>query len=257
MRRLIILAAVCFACCWGGREPIKAAGARRAILEQVVPEIRFNGVAFKDCIEFLRDVTNANIVVNWKAVEAAGVSQDSPINIRVREVTLRKALEMTISEASGGDTLSFYMGDGVIHISTREQTDKQMFTRIYPVEDLLVDIPDFDNPPDLSLQATSTGGSGGKGGGGGGGSGRGGGGGGGGGAGGLFGAGNAAAGGATDEKSMTHRERADALVTLIRNTIYPEIWKENGGPASINYYSGKLIVTAPRSVHEALAGDFD
>ena len=238
-----------------------SARARKAIVDQVVPEIKFNGSSLKDCLEFFRDATNANIVVNWKAVEAAGVSQDTPINMRVRDVTLRKALSMLVSEASGGDTLSFYMAENVIHVSTREQTDKILITRIYPVEDLLVEVPDFTNPPDLSLTASSTGGSSGRGGGGGGGGGSkgGGGGGGGGGANGLFGQGSGGGGAAssTDEKTMTREQRAEALLNLIRSVIYPDIWKENGGPASISYFSGKLIVTAPRSVQEAIGGDFD
>jgi hypothetical protein len=41
---------------------------------------------------------------------------------------------------------------------------------------------------------------------------------------------------------------------MIRETIRPEIWRENGGTASIRYYNGHLVVTAPRSVHEALGG---
>ena len=41
---------------------------------------------------------------------------------------------------------------------------------------------------------------------------------------------------------------------MIRETIRPDVWREAGGPASIRYYNGNLIVTAPRSVQEALGG---
>ena len=34
--------------------------------------------------------------------------------------------------------------------------------------------------------------------------------------------------------------------------IQPDIWHVNGGLAGIRYFNGSLIVTAPRSVHEAL-----
>ena len=53
------------------------------------------------------------------------------------------------------------------------------------------------------------------------------------------------------------RDGADQLVTLIRETIRPTIWKENGGTAAIRYYNGNLIVTAPRSVHEAIGGPLE
>jgi hypothetical protein len=41
---------------------------------------------------------------------------------------------------------------------------------------------------------------------------------------------------------------------MIRETVRPEIWRENGGAASIRFYNGNLIVTAPRSVQEAIGG---
>jgi len=56
---------------------------------------------------------------------------------------------------------------------------------------------------------------------------------------------------------LTKTERADALVKMIREVIRPEIWRENGGEASIRYYNGNLVVTAPRSVHEALGGPLE
>jgi hypothetical protein len=59
------------------------------------------------------------------------------------------------------------------------------------------------------------------------------------------------------EKVKTKQERADDLVTLVRETIRPEIWKENGGTAAVRYYNGNLIVTAPRSVQEAIGGPLE
>ena len=36
--------------------------------------------------------------------------------------------------------------------------------------------------------------------------------------------------------------------------VRPTIWKENGGPATMRYFNGKLIVTAPQSVQEMIGG---
>jgi len=218
------------------------------LLNQRIPEVRFDNVALKDCIDFLHDAYDANIHINWKILEAAGISQSTTVNMRLRDVTLRKALNLMLSEAGAGVALTFYVDEGVIEITTTEQADKQVVTRIYPVDDLLMTIPDFDTPPNMDLSSTSTGGSSGRTGG----SSSGGSGGGGGNAGGLFGTGSPSA-----EKIKTKTERAEDLLTLIRLLIRPEIWKENGGPASLAYYNGNLIVTAPRSVQEALGGSMD
>ena len=44
---------------------------------------------------------------------------------------------------------------------------------------------------------------------------------------------------------------------IITSTIEPELWQQNGGTAAIRFFNGSLIVTAPRSVHEALGGYVD
>ena len=229
-----------------------ASRARRSVLDQVIPDVKFTNVALKDALEFLRDVTGANIHVNWKAIEAAGVSQDINVNMRLREVQFRKALGLLLNEAGAGTALTYYFDQNVLEVTTRELADKEMFTRVYSVEDLVLDVPDFTDAPDLSLVATSTGGSGGGGGGGGGSKG---GGGGGGGGGGIFGNSNTTT--PTDDKHKSKIERGEDLVTLVRETVYPDVWRENGGTASIRYFNGKLIVTAPRSVQEAIGGAVD
>jgi hypothetical protein len=229
-------------------------------LGRTLPEVKFQGQALRDCFDFLRDVSGANIHVNWRALEAAGVTQDTQVNMRLREVSLRKILNTLLAESGAGGILTYYTSEGVIEITTTELADKEMITRVYPIEDLIMEVPDFDNAPDFNISNNSGSGGGGRGGGGGGrggggggrgGGGYGGGGGGGGGGGSMFGGGG---GGSTKEKTTTKTERAEALVTMIRETIRPEIWRENGGTAAIRYYNGHLVVTAPRSVHEALGG---
>ena len=250
--------------------PVMAASARQA-LNQRMPEVKFQGQSLRDCMDFIRDVSGANIHVNWRALEAAGVTGDTPVYVRLRDVPLRKVLNVLLSEAAPGTNLTYYSSEGVIEVTTSEIADAEMVTKVYPVEDLLIEVPDFNNAPDFSLFLSQTGGSGGGGGGGGsmgGGGGYGGGGGGLGGGGGGFGGGGGGLGGGgggfgggggglTQEKIRTKQERADDLVTLIRETIRPEIWKENGGTAAVRYYNGNLIVTAPRSVQEAIGGPLE
>jgi hypothetical protein len=263
MRRVLcfvaLLAVVLISSDRAPAESSVSARAKRSVLDQTLPEVKFTNVALKDAIEFFRDVTGANIHVNWRAMETAGVAADTNVNMRLREVPFRKALGLLLSEAGAGTALTYYVDSNVIEVTTRELADKELFTRVYPVDDLVVDIPDFNQVPDLSLLATSTGGTGGGGGGGrsGGGGGYSGGGGGGGGGQGLFGGQGLNGNGGNSEKTKSKQERGEDLVKLIEELVYPDVWRDNGGPASIRYYNGQLIVTAPRSVHEAIAGRMD
>jgi len=218
----------------------------RAQLDRVLPAVNFSNVTLKDAIDFLRDVSGSNIHVNWKAIEAAGITQDTAINIKLRQVLLQKVLGLLLSEASGGQGLAFYIDDGVIEITTREIADNAMYTVVYPVQDLLVEPPPFIEPPQFDLSYASSrgqaGGSGSRGG---------------------------SSGGSQkmfgqnqnwNQQNNQPRDKdakANALVDLIVDIVSPTIWVRNGGKATIRFFDGNLIVTAPRSVHETIGGPMD
>jgi hypothetical protein len=253
MRRTPLILAIALGLTLFCSSAAHAAGVVGRQLNQRMPELKFQGVTLNDAIDFLRDVSGANITVNWKALESAGVSRDSAVNLHLRGVTMRKALELLLNEAGGGDQLTFDVDQGVIEITTRELADSRMITRVYPVDDLIMEIPDFTDAPQFSLDASQNQ-SGGGGGGGGGGAG--------GGGGGqvtvantLF--ANQGQLNQSQNQGKTKTERAQDLVDLIENLVFPDIWSDHGGKASIRYFNGSLVVTAPRSVQEAIGGDYE
>jgi hypothetical protein len=234
MRRFILgLCFVCLMTCGIGTPLSAAEASARRALDRSLPELKFDNITLGDAMDFLRDVSGVNIHVNWRVLEQSGIGRDSTINLRLRGVPLRKVLRLLLSEAaSGNNLLTFYVDENVIEVTTREIADQQMFTRVYPVDDLIVEIPDFNNPPNFNIQATPTG----RGGGG---------------SGTPFSGQN----GQNQNMQTTRAQRAQELIDTIQSTVQPEIWNVNGGQAAIRFWNGSLIVTAPRSVHEALGGD--
>ena len=241
MFRLAAIAAVITSLFVAAASTRVAAGPVGRQLDRSLPEMKFTGVTFGEAIDFIRDVSGLNIHVNWKALADQNVMPDTPVNIRLRSVTMRKVLNLLLSEAAGGDTLAWYVDGGVIEITTKELSDKKVYTRIYPVDDLIMEVPDFANAPDFSLQSTTQQGQGGGGGGGGG--------------QGLF--QNSDSDRKASEMTRSKQERGEELVQLVKELIQPDVWVDAGGTATIRYFNGNLIVTAPRSVHEALAGSWD
>jgi hypothetical protein len=220
----------------------------RLSLDRETPAIKLDSVAFKDALDFVQDLSGANFHVNWAALQAAGVTKDAVIDLHIRGVPLRKALNLILSEAAAGNAvLTYYVDDNVIEITTLELADKVMVTRVYPVDDLLMDVPDFTDAPkfDLSQQQGNSSGTqiGGSGGGGGGSS-----------SSSLFGGSGS---GGDSAPAVSRAQKAQQLVDLITSIVRPEIWTTNGGPASIRFFNGSLIVTAPRSVQEAIDGPVD
>ena len=117
----------------------------RAQLDRRLPEIRFDQVAFGDVVDFLRDVTGANLFVNWRALEAAGVERTAPVTARLRDVRFSKALSTILNDVGGGTVaLAYTVDEGVITISTAEDLNKNVDIQVYDIRDLLVIPPDID-----------------------------------------------------------------------------------------------------------------
>src|SRR4051812_40262593 len=89
----------------------KTPTAAEDILAKPMPEVNFNATPLGNVIDFLRDVTGANIAVEWKVLEKAGVKKATPVTVRVKDVTVAKALELVLSEAGGGTVKLRYKVD--------------------------------------------------------------------------------------------------------------------------------------------------
>jgi hypothetical protein len=201
-------------------------------------DARLINITLAEAIDYLRDVSGANIHVNWKALEPLGITQDTVVDIRMRNVTVRRMLRALIDQIGAAGQVTSYVEDGIVEVTTREIADQQIIIKVYPVGDLVMSVPDFAGPAmDLSRQQNTASGAGG------GGSAS---------SGSLFESDTTASNNPDAQKSRA--ERANDLVKLITETVRPEIWRENGGPASIRYFNGHLIVAAPRSVQEAIGG---
>lgn len=206
--------------------------AKRA-LSMRMPETKLTDVRLEDAIDFLRDASGANIHVNWRALETVNITRETSVTLRMSPMPLRKLLKYVLTEADGQNLITFYPDDGVIEVTTRDVADRQLITKVYPVEDLLLVIPDFTDPPTFQLQSPQSAGSGGGGG------------------------GQSLLGSNLTEEQDDRagkNQRGQELVQLVRDTVRPDVWRENGGNASIRYFRGRLIVTAPRSVHEQIGG---
>jgi hypothetical protein len=223
----------------------------RAALELRLPEAKLTNIALSDALQFLRDVSGTNINVDWKALEAINVGKDTQINVSLRDVRFSKVLSLILEEAAPGGLVTYYIDGNVIEVTTQAISDQKLIVVVYWVDDLINSNQPFS--PTLTLQGGGqitgggAGGAGGMGGGGGGGGGN-----------SIFsGSGGSNAGGAGGNGANgmgSKQQAAQKLIDLIERIIRPEVWRDNGGNATIEYYNGNLIISAPRSVQEAIGG---
>ena len=109
----------------------------QVLLSRRLPQMSFNATALSDAIDFLHDTTGANILVNWKALEAASIDKQTPITASLRDVKFSKVLDIVLEQAGAGK-LAYTIDDGVITISTTDDLNKATITKVYDVRDLLM-----------------------------------------------------------------------------------------------------------------------
>ena len=137
------------------REPDEEANRlTRQRMQAIMQSIEFSGFKFKDVVQFLRDVGNVSIYVDWGAVQAAGIDDAAPVNVKLINVTFEKALKTVLEDVSGGQVdLRYVVAEGVITISTKEDLDTNTITKVYAVRDLVGKGELSDRQKELLLDA--------------------------------------------------------------------------------------------------------
>jgi general secretion pathway protein D len=204
----------------------------QALLDKRVPSMQLPQVALSDAIDFLRDIMGANILVNWKALEAAGIDkQSTQVSVMVRDVKFSKVLDIILQEAGAGK-LAYTIDEGVITISTADELNKVVVTRVYDITDLLIN-PNFDPTiTNISGGTSQVGGSGGGGGTT------------------TIGQGN----NASQNNTSTRQQQLLDIKKKIENTVEFSSWKDNdpNGYGQIDDFNNQLIITQTSEVHDKI-----
>ncbi|MGE3180286.1 MAG: hypothetical protein AB7N71_01545 [Phycisphaerae bacterium] len=215
---------------------------RQHALGTLLPEVSFEEQPLERVVDWLRDASNTNVIVRWQTLEDYGIDRETPISLRVRNLRLDQVLSLILEQAAGSDLrLGYLASDQMLTITTADDLDRNTITKVYDISDLLVRTPRFADAtsidPSQALSGlASGGGSGGGAGTGGGGT--------------IF---TPAAGG--EREQVEEGGAAEEIADLIRNTIAPDSWRENGaGSGSIRVWRNLLIVHASIRVHQMIGG---
>ncbi|HZN69851.1 MAG TPA: hypothetical protein VFB66_31545 [Tepidisphaeraceae bacterium] len=187
-------------------------------LERPLPEVNFDGAAFHDVIDFFRDVSGANIFVNWKALQNAGIDRNVPVTVRMTNVKFSKALQIVLDSVGGKEKLGYHVEDGVITVSMADDLDRDTDTRVYDIRDLLVTVPDVparDGPLRLPRDADGD-----------------------------------PAKAAAEDPDNTRKQLAEDVIRLVKETVDPDQWEKSN---RVRHLQGQLIITAPPETHGSIA----
>jgi hypothetical protein len=122
----------------------QANAAAEAILERHLPELHFNATKFPDVSDFLRDVTGANLFVDWTALESAGISRDAPVTAKLRDVKFSTALDLVLQSVSVNVEVVYTIQSGVITLTTADRAAQRIVVKTYDVSALANTGPGVD-----------------------------------------------------------------------------------------------------------------
>jgi hypothetical protein len=90
----------------------------------------------EEVIQQLRDYYEIEIQFDRPALEDLGIDQTQPIEVNLRNISLRSALRYMLQELE----LTYVIENEMLMITTQEEADTRLDTRVYPVADLVLPI---------------------------------------------------------------------------------------------------------------------
>jgi hypothetical protein len=200
----------------------------------VIDRVNLAGVPARLAFQWLSQSSGLNIVIDWNALQAQGLDPQTPITLELRSVSFQQVLDLLVQQLQRPSTpneaqLVYEEFPGFIQLLTKAQANQRLTVRIYEIAEVTASVPTFRNAPRMDLASV------------------------------LESSGSTGGGVAfeqqdQDKPTPTQADRGEQVAEMIRNVIEPSVWQQNGGPASLRYFQGRLIVNAPMYVHRQIDG---
>jgi hypothetical protein len=97
--------------------------------------MEFPANPLKDAIDYLATVHEIPILLDTEKLSEVGINEDQEVSLVITGITLRNALELLLSNVAG-QQLDYVIQNQVLRITTREQADQTLETRVYSLRPL-------------------------------------------------------------------------------------------------------------------------
>lgn len=201
-------------------------------------EVRMEEAPIADAVAWLAGATGVPLRILDDNKGQSGIDLSVEITLDVRGMPALTVLEIMMEqyEDDTGEACDWQLRTGRVEVSTKDRLARKSAQRLkrYPIQDLITNVPNFDNGPRLDLGTALGQGS-------------------------QQGGGNGSQslfqGGSEDPDLPSAAEKAEQIIELIVELVEAEGWARNGGSwASIRYHEGNLLIKAPDFVHRRVGG---
>jgi len=229
--------------------PSAAAVARRTghpqrdtLIKMMTPmTVNFENQRLEDVMDFIRTVTGADLGPMWVTdSETEGLDREMQVTIQADNITALDLIEKLLERASAdiGESTWQLSGTGTLELGPKERLNRYKRVEIYDIKDLLFELPEYPQVPLLDLQSvlqSNRGGGGGR---------------------------SPFRQNQTQQQLQTgqqisklREEQSQDVMDMLQELVEPDQWVDRGGDgASMRFFQGALIVSAPDYVHRQLMG---
>lgn len=201
--------------------------------------IELTDARLEDVVAFIENFSGVDLRPMWEDERFTdGLSRDARLSVKVEEAPVLELVERVLEEVQSDFSENSWQinRQGQLEVGPKVRLNRYKERRFYDINDLLFEIPDFAQVPELDLDQVLQQSQQGGGGGGGGGS--------------IF--------DQEDDDEIDFEddeEAAERVMDIIRQFVENEQWQENGGDGGqMRYYNGTIIIQAPDYIHRQING---
>ncbi|MGA2232264.1 MAG: serpin family protein, partial [Tepidisphaeraceae bacterium] len=189
-------------------------------LQTVLPQYTLTNCHLTDAINYFHQVTGVNVVLRSRTLQAAGIDPNTPVTLHLTDIPAAWALEQTLRAAAPGYKLDYEIYDGIITISTVDDLNQDLVTRVYDLRGLVAKLLQAPpKSPGRQFMLPSW---------------------------------------ADSESTPSAGDLTQSIRGLIRDDAGPDTWMENGGTSGrMEEIDGRLLVINSRLVQARIAGLLD
>ncbi len=203
-----------------------------ATLDNKTFAANFNDNTLEAALSYIAQLSTLDFDVDWSSLEDIGIDRETTVSLSLKQASARTILERVLDKVSTDPVTQadWAVRDGMVQIANEERIRRHTVIEQYDLRDLVFEIPDYSEAPEINLQTV------------------------------LQSARGGGGGGSPfnntqqdDVEPIPLEERIERIREIIYSNVDPESWPEGGGTTGAMYeLNGQLIIRNTPKNHRAI-----
>ncbi|HZW09445.1 MAG TPA: hypothetical protein VFF69_06035, partial [Phycisphaerales bacterium] len=134
-------------------------------LDTTAMPVDFRDNTLQQALDFFAQFTGLDMDVDWESLAEIGIDPETTVSLSLTKSNARTVLDRLLEKVSG-DPLTqadWAVLDGMLQVASEDKIRRHTVLEIYDIRDLIFEVPNYDEAPEIDLQSVlqSSGGGGG------------------------------------------------------------------------------------------------